>query len=385
MMKVFGLILMLLAAATCENLYQNSKYAVGTVTTKNFESQVTNKRNKGQVIIAHFYKSTDGKSHNYREEFNEEAKKSKGIFTFIGIDCDSDFSLCNQEDVREFPAVRVYPPVPIPIQDPDTTLDTKKALRVAAGFVQSRIIEITDDNFQQKLGENPAVPKVLLFTDKPTTPILFKALSLAFDKKLMLGIVRKENQDVFHKHAISSTPKILVLKAGEKKPIEYKGEINYTDIFDFLNIYSEQFVVGGGSSLDGAGDKPWLTEAIPELNSKSANDICYNANGALCVIVFSDAKPSKTALETVKEVRRKYDNKIDRGLNFNFMWIDANKQGGWKSTFGVEEIPSVVILNAGRRKRFIKISGDLEYDRLSKLLPNHRCRAREDQRWRCSF
>lgn len=366
-MKTIGLLLMLLTAVACNNLYKDTKYAVATVTANNFESQVTNKRNKGLVVIAHFYKTDDGRSNTYREEFNEEAKKSKGIFTFIGIDCDSNFALCNKENIRDFPSIRVYPPVPIPIQEPDSTLDTKKALRVAAGFVQSKVQEINDDNHKQKLSENPAVPKVLLFTDKPATPIMYKALSMAFDKKLMLGIVRKESSDVFHRYGIKDTPKIVVLKASEKNPIVYKGEINYSDIFDFLNVYSEQFVVGGGSSMDGAGDKPWLTEAIPELTSRSANDVCFNANGALCVIIFNDAKPSKTALETVKQVRRKYDNKIDRGLKFNFMWIDAGKQADWKAIFGVEDLPSVVFFNSGKRKRFIRISGDLEYDRLSKL------------------
>ena len=79
MMKVFGLILMLLAAATCENLYQNSKYAVATVTTKNFESQVTNKRNKGQVIIAHFYKSNANVKRNLMYAIREEKTIEKII------------------------------------------------------------------------------------------------------------------------------------------------------------------------------------------------------------------------------------------------------------------------------------------------------------------
>lgn len=184
----------------------------------------------------------------------------------------------------------------------------------------------------------------------------------------MLGIVRKENQDVFHKHGISQTPRIIVMKAGEKRPIEYKGEINYSDIFDFLNIYSEQFVVGGGSSFDSSGDKPWLHEAIPQLTSKSAKDICFEANGALCVIIFSDSKPSKTALETVKEVRRRYENKIDRGLRYNFMWLDANSQPDWKAAFQVTDLPTTIILNAGRRKRYLTITGDLEFDTLSSFL-----------------
>lgn len=69
----------------------------------------------------------------------------------------------------------------------------------------------------------------------------------------------------------------MVYKTGEKRPIAYTGKFNFQDIFDFLNIYSEQFVAGGGSSADGPGDKPWLNEAVPELMEKSSTDVCLGA------------------------------------------------------------------------------------------------------------
>lgn len=42
--------------------------------------------------------------------------------------------------------------------------------------------------------------------------------------------------------------------------------MKYQPIFDFLNIYSEAYVAGGGSSMDSAATKAWLTEIVPELN-----------------------------------------------------------------------------------------------------------------------
>jgi hypothetical protein len=36
-----------------------------------------------------------------------------------------------------------------------------------------------------------------------------------------------------------------------------------------------------------------LTEVAPELNQKSANDICLKIEGGLCVMVLSEGKPSK--------------------------------------------------------------------------------------------
>lgn len=366
MKAVLAVLLVLLASAHAENIYKDHRYAIVTVSRQNWDSQVSAKRNIGHVVIAHFYKADDGKSKTFRDTFNEEAQKNAGIFHFVGIDCSNDQQLCSKEEINVFPSIRVYPPVPIPLPPADTDLNLNKLLRVASGYVQSKVQEVTDDNHIQKIGENPAVPKVLLFTDKPGVPLLFKALSLVFDKKLMLGIVRSESKDVFHKYSIRSTPKIIVIKTGEKRPIEYSGETKYAAIFDFLNIYSEQYVVGGGGSLDSAGDKPWLTESIPELNAKSAKDICLETNGALCVIVFSNQKPSKTALDTVKEVRRRYDNKIDRGLKYNFMWIDSPKNPLWAKYFSVQTLPTVIFFHPGKRKRFFRISGDLEFDSLSK-------------------
>jgi hypothetical protein len=47
---------------------------------------------------------------------------------------------------------------------------------------------------------------------------------------------------------IKSTPSLIVVKTNEKHPIPYKGEMKYKSIFEFLNVYSEAFVAGGGSS-----------------------------------------------------------------------------------------------------------------------------------------
>jgi hypothetical protein len=52
-----------------------------------------------------------------------------------------------------------------------------------------------------------------------------------------------------------------VIKTGEKKPIIYDGkDFNFGGLFEFLNIYSEVFVPGGGSSLDSSATKQWMTE-----------------------------------------------------------------------------------------------------------------------------
>jgi len=47
---------------------------------------------------------------------------------------------------------------------------------------------------------------------------------------------------------IKDTPSLIVYKSTENKPIPYKGDMKFKPIFEFLNVYSEAFVSGGGSS-----------------------------------------------------------------------------------------------------------------------------------------
>lgn len=47
---------------------------------------------------------------------------------------------------------------------------------------------------------------------------------------------------------VKDVPSIVVYKLNENKPIHYKGDIKFKPIFEFLNVYSEAFVAGGGSS-----------------------------------------------------------------------------------------------------------------------------------------
>ena len=64
--------------------------------------------------------------------------------------------------------------------------------------------------------------------------------------------------------------------------------MKFQPMFEFLNIFSEVFVPGGGSSADSAATKHWLTEVVPELHQKSASDICLKVEGAICVILLSN-------------------------------------------------------------------------------------------------
>jgi len=197
-----------------------------------------------------------------------------GILKLGGIDCNVNNARCSKEGIQKFPTVRVYPPQPIPAYNYDGELNGKNIAASASSYVQSLVQEVTDDNMEGFLKANPAIPKVILFTDKENTPMLWKGVSIRFEEKITFGIARKSQSDVVGKFSVKKFPSIILQKTGDRKPHIYDGPIKFKDIFEWCNIFSEQFVFGGGSSADGAGVAPWLNEAVPELNSKSAKDVC---------------------------------------------------------------------------------------------------------------
>ena len=126
----------------------------------------------------------------------------------------------------------------MPIAKYDGELKTEAIQKFAARYLHSNVIEITNSNIKTFLAENPSVPKVLLFTDKKGVPMVYKGLSVNFEKKLTFGIVRNTDDVLTERYAIKSFPALLVIKTGEKKPFTFKGKYEFNELFEFLNIYS---------------------------------------------------------------------------------------------------------------------------------------------------
>jgi hypothetical protein len=49
-------------------------------------------------------------------------------------------------------------------------------------------------------------------------------------------------------------------------------------------------------------------------------------------------------------------SKIERGITFNFMRIDASKEPEFAAMFG-DETPAIYVMNPGKRKRFLRHEG----------------------------
>lgn len=97
-----------------------------------------------------------------------------------------------------------------------TELDTDKLKKIAYKYIGSRVIEITANNAETYKSDNPGKPKMLLFTDKKGTPIVYRALSTHFDKTLEFGLVKHTEEALCKQWKVKSFPAFFMIKSDGK-------------------------------------------------------------------------------------------------------------------------------------------------------------------------
>ena len=133
-------------------------------------------------------------------------------------------------------------------------------------YVGSKLFELNNNNIDNFMNERVNLPKCMLFTEKKGNPLILKALSVSFDKKIDMGIVRSSESAIVSKYKIKKFPSLMVITVGEKKQRLYDGTINYKDLFDWLNVFSETFFRVGEDKARTTDklkvDKPWTLEVL---------------------------------------------------------------------------------------------------------------------------
>jgi len=130
----------------------------------------------------------------------------------------------------------------------------------------------------------------------------------------------------------------LLLK-NKDKPIQYNGDsYTYAELFEFINIYSETFVFVGDQEqkeVKSAASKTWLNVKTPFLTKDSGNDICLKKDGTLCVVyIVNEGKDSSDAvLEALDQVKSAFMSKIERGITFSFVRLDASREPQFSALF----------------------------------------------------
>lgn len=65
-------------------------------------------------------------------------------------------------------------------------------------------------------------------------------------------------------------------------------------------------------------------------------------------------------------VSQKFTSKISRGITFIFSWLSVADEKEFGAVFAQEELPKLVVLNPGKRKRYLVHEGDINADSIEK-------------------
>jgi hypothetical protein len=129
------------------------------------------------------------------------------------------------------------------------------------------------------------LPKVLFFGDDEKSPIYLDALSRSFQGKLLFGLFSKNNKETVSQFNIKKFPSLIVYTGENQKPRVFNGEFKFQSLFDFINVFSQQFIpekVGKDRE-----EQPWLFQEVSEMHSKSHKDICTGGEKVICFIYFT--------------------------------------------------------------------------------------------------
>ncbi|KAK9456831.1 thioredoxin-like protein [Dipodascopsis uninucleata] len=232
-------ILILLSSGT-DALFYGKDTSVINLYPSSFEREVflTN-----YTTIVEFYAEWCGHCKNLRPHYAKAAKSLNGVAKVAAVRCDDDINqpLCNKYGVRGYPTIKIFKPNSATpkkpyIEDYQGARTAKAIVDTVLGKISNQVSRIRSDNFDSWMDEN-GKPKVILFSNKPNVPPLFKALALDYTGSISFAMVRNTEIELVSRYGITKFPTIIVATKSDDGSLTtnvYEGEQKKNKIYDYL-------------------------------------------------------------------------------------------------------------------------------------------------------
>jgi len=265
-----------------------------------------------EVWFVLFYKYGEKK---LVEVFKSLATKSIGLFKIAAVNCEEDEEICEEFNVEKHPMILYFS---------DNSNDSEEAYKgnktvedlfsFASKHMQNFVKKLDKENYYKFLNFKSPLYKVILFTSKPETPPLFKALSKAFREKLIFLEIQDLEKEVVNKFRIRRFPTILVLTDPDNYSGEiYKGHFKRKEIDAFLQQYAEKKI-----DVDKKPIYSLFTEQVFKQNNCNHNDAKN-----ICVIYLNRNSYLPNEIKSLLvDLSKKY---LNDPLKFFYVNIGNNK------------------------------------------------------------
>lgn len=312
-----------------------------------------------EVWVIFFYRTEEKDCKEIKDKWKELAEKYFGIFKVAAVNCGAEQELCEDEfQIFETPRILAY----------SSALNHEGALfkgdlknvqhiaNFAVSFMESYVLLITAENFQEFVDSEPDKHKVLLFTAKKATPPLFKALSKDLKGKLLFGEIRQSNAELLEKFKINKIPSLMVLTDHTKfEGVFYEGAYKKDSIMRFLREYayfSKKKTANKGEVIE-----------INKATLKESQKCGINDSNLCFLMILPAGSHNPLLLDLLKELATFYENEP-----INFYYINENSIN-YVEMFNqkIQAAPDFAIIK-GKRMRFAKLEGDFEVSKIKDFI-----------------
>ncbi|TGZ82982.1 thioredoxin-domain-containing protein [Ascodesmis nigricans] len=332
------LLLSVLVLASSTDAMYGKNSGVLELTPKNFNDEILQSTN---AAIVEFYAPWCGHCRNLKPIYEKIGKSMKGIGKVAAIDCDDDVNkpLCGQYGIQGFPTLKFFRPSSKPgkpvvedYQGPRTAKAIAEGLSERIPNHVKRVKDKTLDDFYEK---DNSTAKAILFTEKGTTPPLWKALAIDFLGAISFYQVRNTEKGVVDAFGVDSLPKIVLLPGGDQAPVVYDGAVKKDELFEFFAVSAsveesketpEESSEEDPSSMSSAAP-PKETETVPVVlptlsQTLEIQTICFEKKAKTCILALVSPEDS-AATHAISNVYEQFMKRAPPHA-FNIYKVDAS-------------------------------------------------------------
>ena len=321
------------------------------------------------TILVFYYKTESEKAEEIAGNLKIVYSKLKYLIEIIKVNCDNNhMEECTQTEDNlmdeEFYRIEVYVPPLYKLNPYTKEMNSHQKLQYAKSdisdkalykFLTKTIISreqvITNENFENfKTRSN--LNKVILFTNKKSSPLMYRGLSGYFYDRLALGIVYESEKNLCKKLEIKKFPTIMVIQTIEDdviiddpNTIFYDGKMETENIVTFLEKYAlkEKLYIAEKSHLRNSDDKNLVY--FNKLSAEKAMDFMKKKKDKEIILYFdNDVKDGKISYDNLSDDIKEFNSET-HGF-FHFAYVDCTgeeKEKICKSHFKIKDFPNMVL------------------------------------------
>jgi len=305
-----------------------------------------------------FYKPNDDDSVEVKPEFSKFSDTFREFLKVAAVNCRQQRSTCSSASIDSFPALRWFTEDKTAAPEVFEGGITAKALGKWANDKMPNHATVVEDKHQlRKWLDDIKGRAILLFTDKSSTPPMWKALSREFKGRASLGVVPRCDKSGVFKTPLQREYDVRIPQIVRLDPVHEVGQIaekfEFQIKIDTLKLWIMKVIAQGKKEGPQATFKEWSAQRY------EAGD-CGPKDSQFCFLWLKAGADAQTE-EATRQLAQKY-----RTDPIKLMWVNVELSPSLLEAFGLEssETSDFFVAYRPKRSRFKVHTGPLRFAEL---------------------